>query len=196
MDGSDEALMDRYRVSRDIEALHELFSRYKHQLPNYLRGTLKLDREIVEDACQETWLKLMKHPEQWKTGCSGNFRGWIRLIARRCAIDLIRTARRRIQMPMPGPAPPIFDMLAFGKLIHALLSQLDERSRQVFTRRYFTSPSDELLMLPSSAVLDHLREEKPLPYQKISEELDISISAAHQINVKCLKLAKRLLEDL
>ena len=42
----------------------------------------------------------------------------------------------------------------------------------------------------------HLREEKPLPYQKISEELDISISAAHQINVKCLKLAKRLLEDL
>jgi RNA polymerase sigma-70 factor (ECF subfamily) len=55
------------------------------------------DPSLAEDAAQEAFVKAFRALERFRP--NSNFRAWVRAIAIRCAIDLVR--RRRPESPLP-----------------------------------------------------------------------------------------------
>jgi RNA polymerase sigma-70 factor (ECF subfamily) len=55
------------------------------------------DASLAEDAAQEAFLKAFRALDRYRP--QSNFRSWVRTIAIRCAIDLVR--RRRPESPLP-----------------------------------------------------------------------------------------------
>lgn len=55
------------------------------------------DASLAEDAAQEAFVKAFRALDRFRP--HSNFRAWVRAIAIRCAIDLVR--RRRPELPLP-----------------------------------------------------------------------------------------------
>lgn len=91
MADTEESLLSRYVRTRDAEAFGGLVTRHKDMVYAACRRILG-NRTDAEDAAQECFLALMRHPER----AQGSPAGWLHRVAVRCAIDLARqeTARK------------------------------------------------------------------------------------------------------
>ena len=96
---SDEALLDRFRVTHDPEAFATLVHRYERELFGYLRRFLH-DPEMAEDVFQATFLRVHLKSDQFEAG--RRFRPWLYAIATHQAIDARRRDRRHRQAGPDG----------------------------------------------------------------------------------------------
>lgn len=133
----------------------EAYSRFGALVVRRCRAILR-DPVAAEDAMQDTFVKLWRYGASYREAASKV--GWLYQTAQRCCFD--RMARGSAQYEVLGPldsleqsaellAPPSLDA---WETVQALLSRLDERSRQV-------------------AVLYHLDE---MTQEEIADELGIS----------------------
>lgn len=88
---SDLALLQRYAQERDEVAFAEIVRRYAGMVYASTFRVLR-DRQLAEDAAQETFLKLMRRPDS----VSVSLGGWLHRAATQLAIDVSRSeiARR------------------------------------------------------------------------------------------------------
>ena len=106
MDESDEAAVAAARNGdrEAFRALVERHSRYLFRVVYRLTG----NTEDAQDVVQDTWLKA--HTQLDKFQARANVRTWLTRIAINCAIDQLRTARRR----EPAHDPAEFDGVSSG----------------------------------------------------------------------------------
>ena len=78
----------------DDEALRRLYDSHAPALLGYLIRYLRGDRQHAEDVVQETILRAWRHPEVQSVGGEWS-RAWLLTVARRIAIDDMRSATAR-----------------------------------------------------------------------------------------------------
>ncbi len=131
------------------------------------------DSGLAEDAVQEAFLRAFRALDRYRPQSS--FRAWVRTIAIRCAIDLVR--RRRPESPLPDTqASPGNEETRHedSDLLHAALAQL--------------SPLDREIMLA--------REIEGAPDREIAERFDITVPAVRvRMHRARKKLRARFLEE-
>ena len=112
------------------------------------------DSGLAEDAAQEAFFKAFRALDRYRPQSS--FRAWVRAIAIRCAIDIVR--RRRPESPLPeNPAAPSDEEARHEDLdlLRAALASLP--------------PLDREIMLA--------REVEGVPDRVIAERFDLSVTA-------------------
>ena len=118
--------------SRDISALGELFTEYADLVYRAAFG-LTRSRADAEDVTQELFLRLPGAVRGF-TGSAANFPGWMRRVAVRQALMLMRGGRRRreghVDSVVALMAPP--DRSLERLTIDAALERLSDEHRTVF----------------------------------------------------------------
>lgn len=149
-----------------------------------LRGfvtTIILDRDLAEDVVHEAFLELWQHPDRWDPA-RADLLSWLRTIARRRAIDRIRSteaAQRRD--------------LRIGARDHERLDQNLEGRDVVFLR--------PRLRVALSALTDKQREAVLLRYlgehtaPEVARQLNVSVATAKTRVRDGLLALQRILTD-
>ena len=81
----DEDLMERFK-NGDERAFVALYERYKRRVLAYCLKMVS-SRELAEDVFQETFVRVARKAENFK---SGNFAGWLFAIARNLCLNALR----------------------------------------------------------------------------------------------------------
>ncbi|HEX4440529.1 MAG TPA: RNA polymerase sigma factor [Thermoanaerobaculia bacterium] len=99
------------------------------------------DAALAEDACQEAFLRAFRALGRFRPEAS--FRAWLRTIAVRCAIDVMR--RRRPDAPLPpDPAgPPEDTRHEDTDLLRAALAALSPLEREILLARELEGVDDK-----------------------------------------------------
>jgi RNA polymerase sigma-70 factor (ECF subfamily) len=124
------------------------------------------DSALAEDAAQEAFVKAFRALERYRPEAS--FCAWVRTIAIRCAIDLVR--RRRPELPLPDAQPAAGneeERYEDLDLLRAALAAL--------------APLDREIMIA--------REVDGVPDRTIAERFDMSITA---VRVRMHRARKRI----
>ncbi len=106
--------------------------------------------EDVEDAAQETFVRLMRHGQTIPGPAATT---WISATARSCSIDLIRRAireRARRQRLLQNASESADDALLHDAIRHRLgqaLAEVEESSRALLVERYFRNEPLSVLAL-------------------------------------------------
>jgi RNA polymerase sigma-70 factor (ECF subfamily) len=98
------------------------------------------DASLAEDACQEAFLRAFRALGRFRPEAS--FRAWLRTIAVRCAIDVMR--RRRPESPLP-PEPagaPEDSRHEDADLLRAALAALSPLEREILLARELEGVDD------------------------------------------------------
>lgn len=98
------------------------------------------DASLAEDACQEAFLRAFRALAKFRPEAS--FRAWLRTIAVRCAIDVMR--RRRPESPLP-PEPaglPEDSRHEDADLLRAALAALSPVEREILLARELEGADD------------------------------------------------------
>jgi RNA polymerase sigma-70 factor, ECF subfamily len=117
------------------------------------------DRQVAEDAAQETFIRVWSHLRSFRLG--GSFRNWLYRIALNTATDMLRKDRRIMtgleddfQLADPGSGPEqLFMQEERTALVQQAIQSLPEASRAVLV----------------------LKEYEELSYQEIADTLDVPI---------------------
>ncbi len=99
------------------------------------------DSGLAEDAVQEAFLRAFRALDRYRPQSS--FRGWVRTIAIRCAIDLVR--RRRPESPLPDTqASPGNEETRHedADLLRAALAELSPLDREIMIAREMEGVAD------------------------------------------------------
>jgi len=88
---SDDDLMSRYRDGED-EAFKILYQRYEKPVFSFIYRVV-MNAADAEDLCQETFYRLAKGKEKYKT--QGNFKTWLLRIALNLSRDRLRRKKIR-----------------------------------------------------------------------------------------------------
>lgn len=102
------------------------------------------DGALAEDAAQEAFLKAIRALDRYRPEAS--FRAWVRAIAIRCAIDIIR--RRRPEYALSDSAPAAADEEARHQdvdLLRAALESLPPLDREIMIAREIDGVSDRVI---------------------------------------------------
>ncbi len=102
------------------------------------------DPALAEDAAQEAFLKAFRALDRYRAQSS--FRAWVRTIAIRCAIDLVR--RRRPEPPLPeSPLAPGNEEARHEDvdLLRAALAALSPLDREIMIARELEGSTDREL---------------------------------------------------
>lgn len=102
------------------------------------------DSSLAEDAAQEAFVKAFRALDRFRPKSS--FRAWIRAIAIRCAIDIVR--RRRPEAPLPEtPHSPLDEESRHEELdlLRAALESLPPLDREIMIAREIEGVSDRQL---------------------------------------------------
>jgi RNA polymerase sigma-70 factor, ECF subfamily len=84
----DEALVGRYRETREKNLFAELFRRHKRSV--FLRCRVAVrNTATAEDLTQQTFLQALEHVDQFQ---GGNFRAWLATIAKHLCVRHLRSA--------------------------------------------------------------------------------------------------------
>jgi RNA polymerase sigma factor (sigma-70 family) len=114
---SDDALVERFRVSGGDRYFKEIFERHGKPILGVCRRILGND-SLAEDLVQETFKRAFTEIHRFR---GGNLRGWLFTIARRLCINYLRSKFAR---EVPSLADP--DTLAFtGSAEHDLLTKAE-----------------------------------------------------------------------
>lgn len=102
------------------------------------------DTSLAEDAAQDAFLKAFRALDRFRP--QSNFRAWVRAIAIRCAIDLVR--RRRPESPLPDaqPAPGNEEARHEDRdLLRAALGALPALDREIMVAREVEGVPDRII---------------------------------------------------
>ncbi len=102
------------------------------------------DSALAEDVAQEAFLRAFRALDRYRP--QSNFRAWVRTIAIRCAIDLMR--RRRPESGLSGAEPARCDEEARHEdsdLLRAALAELSLLDRELMIARELEGVSDREL---------------------------------------------------
>jgi len=131
------------------------------------------DASLAEDAVQEAFLKAFRALDRYRPQSS--FRAWVRTIAIRCAIDLVR--RRRPESPLPDaqPAPGSEEARhEDSDLLRRALAELSPLDREIMIAREAEGAAD----------------------REIAERFDLTVSAVRvRMHRARKKLRARFLEE-
>lgn len=140
--GDEDRLIARARLQDEvaIEALVRLAS------PSALAAARRVtgDSSLAEDAAQEAFLRAFRAIDRYRPQSS--FRAWVRTIAVRCAIDLMR--RRRPELPLTDSEAATTSEEARHEdvdLLRAALSELSPLDREIMIARELEGVSDREL---------------------------------------------------
>lgn len=183
---SDEALMRAFALG-DAGAFRELFERHSNATLAFL-ASCTANREVAEDLLQETFSRVFRHREDWRSGIRGgdgdSFRAWLFAIARNLARDASRRAlvRRRVVeqpekvVPTPEPAAPPdeeADRTRIARLIEGALAKLPDAQREAF-------------------VMVRLQE---LSYEEVAAACGTTVAAAKMRVARATAALAEILED-
>ena len=102
------------------------------------------DTSLAEDAAQEAFVKAFRALDRFRP--QSNFHAWVRAIAIRCAIDLVR--RRRPESPLPDTQAAPGDEEARHEdrdLLRAALAALSALDREIMIAREVEGVSDRII---------------------------------------------------
>lgn len=138
-----EGLMARFQSTLNPEAMDEIVSRFIHPALNAARQILS-DGVLAEDAVQETFLRLVRHPRRYDP--RQPFAQWFYSVLRNICRDFLRRQSRHSsgmqrlgRRPLPGEGP----IGGNGEWIQNLLGRLPEEDRLVLLLRLQGSMSFE-----------------------------------------------------
>jgi RNA polymerase sigma-70 factor (ECF subfamily) len=137
------------------EAVGDFYDRYRPMITRTVLGLVGGDRALAEDVLQETALRL------WRAGARfdpqlGSEEVYVRVVARRAAVDLLR---RRRELPAEWAAeaadaadatsqarrgsftPAAQEQVLDADLVHWAMATLTEAHREVVTRAYLLDQS-------------------------------------------------------
>ncbi len=100
------------------------------------------DTSLAEDAVQEAFLKAFRTLDRYRP--QSNFRAWVRTIAIRCAIDLVR--RRRPESPLPESQSAPGNEEARQEdadLLRAALAAMSPLDREIMIAREIEGATDQ-----------------------------------------------------
>lgn len=134
-DLSDEQLMLMFRYGSRA-AFELLFEAYRGPVYHFARRMLG-SREAAEDACQETFLRMVRAAETWRP--TGKFRTWLFTIARNCCLNARRDARpeapfRDAPSKREGPSEAAA-RAELAERIERAVADLPQPQREVFLLR-------------------------------------------------------------
>lgn len=151
MDLTDEALLERFRQTRDTSVFKSLLRRYQNRLYNAAFRILG-NIEEAEDVVQDTYLKVHQNLSKFDPATC-TFAAWLFRIAHNSCLDALRARQRKkgvvsfdpqsdqdpdgprdlvSQAEDPGPGPAeVLDMSEQGRFIAAKLNELPETQRTV-----------------------------------------------------------------
>lgn len=139
MDDSTEELFRKFLRDRDAASHEGIVRAYRPLVASVCKRFLRRE-EDVDDAVQETFLKLAQHAHTIR----GSPTSWLLATAYATAVDLIRRAlrerRRREQLMHVGSAPRAqreFLHHAIQSRLHDALLVLDETDRELIVARFF-----------------------------------------------------------
>lgn len=137
-------MIERARTG-DEEALAELVRR---SAPAVLGAARRItnDPGLAEDAAQEAYLRAFRALDRYRPESS--FPAWVRTIAIRCAIDILR--RRRPESPLPdAAAAPASEerRLEDADLLRAALAALSPLDREIMLAREVEGAADREIAL-------------------------------------------------
>jgi RNA polymerase sigma factor (sigma-70 family) len=139
LDASTEELFRKFLRERDAASHEQVVRAYRPLVASVCKRFLRR-AEDVDDAVQETFLKLAQHAHTIR----GSPTSWLLATAYATAVDLIRQAlrerRRREQLMHLGPAPRAARQLlhhAIQSRLHDALLVLDETDRELIVARFF-----------------------------------------------------------
>lgn len=96
MDLSDEALINKFRATREGRYFQFLVDRYQNRLYNAAFRILSNSQES-EEVVQETFIRVLKNLEKFRNQAS--FAAWVFKVAHNLCIDIIRAKQRRGKLP-------------------------------------------------------------------------------------------------
>ncbi len=134
---------------QDPEIESHLISQFSTPIKAKLRSRLR-SPELVEDACQETFLRVLGYFRSGKTlNNPASLPGFIHAICNNVALELLRQATRQDQIPEhhPGPADQSLgpqDRLVTeerARMVRQILDEMSEKDSRVL-RRIFLEEED------------------------------------------------------
>ena len=135
---TDQMLLARFAQDRDGDSFAELVRRHSGMVYGVCRRVLH-DRGLAEDAAQETFLRLLRHPGSVTQSLSG----WLHRVAHHTAVDLVRrevgqSRRTQAKALVEDDAP---SWASISPLFDEALQELPDESRQVLVGHYLESRS-------------------------------------------------------
>ncbi|MEM9882701.1 MAG: sigma-70 family RNA polymerase sigma factor [Planctomycetota bacterium] len=172
---ADRDLLRRYVDGDDGDAFAGLVRRHA---PLVFHTCLRVlgDRDRAEDAAQETFHRLMRHPEK----VNHSLAAWLHRVATRCAIDILRsdTARRRRELVYQQRAErrraPAEPWPSVSARLDEALARLNPAQRELLVEHFLNGRtqadlarsagcSKATLSRRMSAAVDAMRERMGLP---------------------------------
>lgn len=102
------------------------------------------DTSLAEDATQEAFIKAFRALDRFRP--NSNFRAWVRAIAIRCAIDLVRRRRPESPLPETQPAPGNEEGRHEDRdLLRAALAAMLPLDREIMIAREVEGVSDRVI---------------------------------------------------
>lgn len=175
---ADEQLMELVKLGK-LNFMEMLFMRYQKQLYNYfLKCTL--DRDDSQDLTQNTFIRLMKYRNSYRTG--RNFRLWLFQIARNQVKDHFRVAK--IQRDRFNPLEHLPEPADDG-----IDEEQQEREQKLYRALALLPPDKRELLV--------LGKFQGLKYEEIASIRDMSVSAVKvQIHRTMAELRRIYFEEL
>lgn len=135
---------------RDAHAENVLITHFSRPVHSKLRARLR-SPELVEDACQETFLRVLTYFRAGKMlDNPAALPGFIHSVCHNVALEFLRAHTRQSQMPENAPEPKDYAPSPEGLMVTAerkglvarVLEELPERDRQLL-RRVFLDEADK-----------------------------------------------------
>lgn len=89
---------------RDALAWEQFVARYRPGIVRLCQQEFRLGQDHAEEAAQEVLIKLLGAMRRFRYDANGSFRRWLTTVARRTAIDFLRSEGRRLDAAVGGSA--------------------------------------------------------------------------------------------
>jgi len=89
---SDEFLINDF-LNGDLKGFETLFKRHRSSLYRYILKIIK-DKELADDFCQDTWLKVFNSIKSGKYNEQGKFINWVKFLAKNLIGDYFRKVKK------------------------------------------------------------------------------------------------------
>jgi len=135
---------------RDPDAENFLIAHFSRPVQLKLRARLR-SPELVQDACQETFLRVIRYFSSGKTlDNAASLPGFVHSVCHNVALELLRSHTRQAQVPenapdVPDSNPGPESQFAAGQrraLVGRVLGEMNEKDRQLL-RRVFLEEEDK-----------------------------------------------------
>jgi RNA polymerase sigma-70 factor, ECF subfamily len=163
---SDDALVLRFRATRDNRHFTALYQRYVRELFLRVSGVLRDHRAQATDLTQETFLKAYANIDSYR---GGDFRAWLFRIGRNECVNYLRSARVRREVitdELPDwvtPQDARDDSESYSMETLSAINRLSAPQRiclKLWSEGYRFEEIAQLTNLPAGAVRSHIQNGK------------------------------------